>query len=689
MTCGLGRFFSVVLFSTCFLASAEERYWSGYGADGEWQNRTNWSAWFVPVPGDSLWFTDALAPRRAATNDFPAGTTFSNLTVGSSYKLYGNGVLLQGELRPLANGGTAEIHLPVAFDRDAIIECSAHFAIVSYASLSNLGHRIAFSGMGTQIVNTIAAASEVRLGFGFPPVLRLTNASFYTGQTIVDAGELSMEHNNALGVAAQGSGTIINPSGRLRLRPGLDTYEPLAIAGQILFPGSATFVAAVNWRGEVEVFGEALLDMPFSDLVLHAPVHGAGKLIVDAGTLVLNATNSFGGVQLNTGGELRLMGYQPDTPVLLNGGLLAGSGTVGEILTMGTNISTIRLGSFPYNVRVGTLTTSNLVLSSKVRYEVELTANAADKLVVHGGVDLNDAVLALALSDLPPSGIQYVIIDNEGSDPVSGQFEGMPQGKLMEMANGARVTIDYAAGDGNDVVLTVDHFAIKWAGGFTSGNNLWTTRQNWFYGLLPSAGDELQFGYTQYSKTNINDLPPYQLFRALVFAGANSTGWRLEGSPVVLSHGIFDASPSGTNVLALGILGAGSLTISNSTGTLLISGDISNHYGSIEFHTDGMLIVSGTISSSGRVQKTGSGTLVFHPMGQFPRSRIVQTRFANGELSLTGWGLPGVTYAIEASDDLKVWGRIGQSICADSGEYIFTDSASGTLQKRFYRVRSP
>ena len=684
MACGLGRLFGAVLVSACCLASAEERYWSGYGADGEWQNRTNWSAWLLPLPGDSLWFTDILAPRRVATNNFPSGTVFSNLTFGNSYKLFGNGVLLQGELR--AEGGMAEIHLPVAFDHDTTIQCFEHSSIVSYASLSNLDHRIIFSGFGTQIVSTISAASEVRLMFH--GVLRLTNASSYTGQTIVDAGELSMEHNAALGIAAPGSGTIINPAGKLRLREGLDTYEPLTIAGQVVFPGSPTHLVAVNWRGEVDVFGDTLLDMPSSTLFLHAPVHGIGKLIVNAGTLGLNATNNFGSVQLNPGGELRLMGYQPEVPVLLNGGLLTGLGTSGEIVGTGTNVSTIRPGTFPFPLRVGTLTTSNLVLSPKVRYEVELTGSGADKLMVHGSVDLNDAVLALAIDYSPANGTQYLIVDNDGTDPISGHFAGLPQGTLFELGNGARLRIDYAGGNGNDVVLTVDHTALRWAGGWISGNDFWSTRQNWVYGLLPSAGDELQFGSTQYSKTNINDLPPYQFFRALVFAGANSSGWRIEGNPIVLLHGIFDASPSGTNTIALDVVNLNSISISNSTGTLIISGNITSEYGGrLDFHTDGTLIVSGQINGSERVRKTGSGTLIFQPSGGFPPSRIVETWLANGRFELIGWGLPGVTYAIESSENLKDWQKIGEGICANSGEYSFTDPQSGTF--RFYRIRSP
>src|SRR5206468_9434960 len=135
---------------------------------------------------------------------------------------------------------------------------------------------------------------------------------------------------------------------------------------------------------------------------------------------------------------------------------------------------------------------------------------------------------------------------------------------------------------------------------------------------------ELQFGYTQYSKTNINDLPPFQFFRALVFSGANSSGWRIEGSPIVLSHGILDANPSGTNVIALDIIGAGSLAISNSTGTLLITGNITNYYGGgVDFHTDGKLIVFGQVTGLGPVRKTGSCTLIFRTADGSPQSRFV------------------------------------------------------------------
>ena len=154
---GLGKLILGFFICAVSFAVAEDRNWTGIGAGGEWQNRTNWTLMIPPAPGDSLVFTDFVTTHRSATNDYPSGTIFSNLVVANGYKLYGNGVLLQGELR--ANAGIAAIHVPVAFDHDTTIQCFEHFSISSYDSLSNLDHRIIFSGFGTQIVSTIAAAS--------------------------------------------------------------------------------------------------------------------------------------------------------------------------------------------------------------------------------------------------------------------------------------------------------------------------------------------------------------------------------------------------------------------------------------------------------------------------------------------------------------------------------------------------
>jgi hypothetical protein len=46
------------------------------------------------------------------------------------------------------------------------------------------------------------------------------------------------------------------------------------------------------------------------------------------------------------------------------------------------------------------------------------------------------------------------LIDNDGTDAVSGTFAGLPQNAVVT-AGGARYRISYTGGTGNDVTLTV------------------------------------------------------------------------------------------------------------------------------------------------------------------------------------------------------------------------------------------
>jgi Dockerin type I domain len=53
----------------------------------------------------------------------------------------------------------------------------------------------------------------------------------------------------------------------------------------------------------------------------------------------------------------------------------------------------------------------------------------------------------------PSVGNQFVIIDNDGTDAVSGTFAGLSEGATVT-ANGLSFTISYLGGTGNDIVLT-------------------------------------------------------------------------------------------------------------------------------------------------------------------------------------------------------------------------------------------
>jgi Bacterial Ig-like domain (group 3)/Calx-beta domain len=57
-------------------------------------------------------------------------------------------------------------------------------------------------------------------------------------------------------------------------------------------------------------------------------------------------------------------------------------------------------------------------------------------------------------SGAPAAGQTFTIIDNDGTDPVSGTFTGMPERATIPLA-GQVIRISYQGGDGNDVVLAV------------------------------------------------------------------------------------------------------------------------------------------------------------------------------------------------------------------------------------------
>jgi len=82
-------------------------------------------------------------------------------------------------------------------------------------------------------------------------------------------------------------------------------------------------------------------------------------------------------------------------------------------------------------------------------------ANAAgqsDKVVVKGTVNLTGSVLrVLAASGNYKPRTNYVIVDNDGTDAVTGKFASVDSSLAFLIPS-----VTYSAGTGNDVVLTLD-----------------------------------------------------------------------------------------------------------------------------------------------------------------------------------------------------------------------------------------
>jgi hypothetical protein len=100
--------------------------------------------------------------------------------------------------------------------------------------------------------------------------------------------------------------------------------------------------------------------------------------------------------------------------------------------------------------------TGNTTFGSAVAFSVDIAGLTAgteyDQLSVTGTVVLDGALQVVPTFAAGP-GDQFILLANDGVDPITGTFLGLPEGALIDAGTGF-FQISYSGGDGNDVVLT-------------------------------------------------------------------------------------------------------------------------------------------------------------------------------------------------------------------------------------------
>ncbi|MFD2113533.1 DUF4347 domain-containing protein, partial [Thiorhodococcus fuscus] len=339
--------------------------------------------------------------------------------------------------------------------------------------------------------------------------LTLTGTNTYTGATTVSAGTLVASGGSAIADTS----AVTVASGATLYSVGSETVGSIAGAGGIDVNGgvltvggddsSTTFSGVISEGSE----GGGLTKVGAGTLTLSGNNSYTGTTAVSAGTLSIGGDANLGGgaVNLSNDATLTVTGTGAQTidnaiSLDLNGGTLSYDNSAsGDALTLsgaitGSDLLTksgaglvlienatntvavnVSAGTLGGNGKVGDLTlsagtlapgngagdldTGNLSLASGAIYAVELggttVATQYDQVKVTGTVDLGGATLNAALinSFTPTSGDSFVIIDNDGSDAVTGTFSGLAEGASVTVG-GTDFTISYVGGDGNDVVLT-------------------------------------------------------------------------------------------------------------------------------------------------------------------------------------------------------------------------------------------
>jgi hypothetical protein len=209
---------------------------------------------------------------------------------------------------------------------------------------------------------------------------------------------------------------------------------------------------------------------PGGTFVLNGAILGSGTVSKEGGGTVRytgTTASSFVGSVVVDSGTLQVDGSFTDGSFSVNGGMLDGTGTVSGVTMNG---GTLKPGDSPGILHIQ----GDLSMTADAVFEAELNGPVPgtqyDQLQVNGGVSLNGATLNLQPGYAASPGAAFLILVNDGTDPIIGTFAGLPEGATFE-AGGQNFSITYKGGSGNnDVVVT--RVNVSPPGNFSSVNRV-------------------------------------------------------------------------------------------------------------------------------------------------------------------------------------------------------------------------
>jgi autotransporter-associated beta strand protein len=347
-------------------------------------------------------------------------------------------------------------------------------------------HRSSFTIIGSVTVNAgglwdLNGASE---GWGIPELQGRPPL------TLNDGGDV--QTGAGIFFLPAGGGIVVNPGQR---------FGNSTISGRVgLDAGTHRITVA---RGNQSALGgpECNITAAISETGAAADLEKDGN-----GTLRLAGTNTHRGATRVIGGALQVDGMQLQSATrVFDGGRLQGLGTVGLIEMLGAT-ATLAPGVTPSFLVTGSgiLTCSNFNVGAVqdgvlfVELNGTTPGSGHDQINVRGSVRLTGLTLQGSLGFASAIGQQFTIINNDGTDPVQGTFDGLDQNASLYLG-GERFTISYTGGTGNDVVLTrqvtpqlsittlpateIPNFAVDFDGRFTRvhmGTNVFPAINNNF-----------------------------------------------------------------------------------------------------------------------------------------------------------------------------------------------------------------
>lgn len=366
--------------------------------------------------GSFLGLGDNTVPN--ATFVQPGGTlTLLGANLGNEYvQIDGTGQSGNGVLQSPLPGGVINATLEIG--NTAAMNVVAPGTLTVNGPIVGPG-RFGMGGNGTFTINSS------NNNFAGPVVWGATGTST---STLVLGGTNSLPTTINLNMP---SGALLNVNGHIQ------TISSLSGSGGINLGSGGTLTVAMG---------------PSS--TYNGVFSGTGTLIHSGGQFTLTGVSTYSGTYTNLSGITSLVGGTLPVPYTQSGGDLgvASGGTIGTV--------TINAGQFrPGLGGTGLANTGSLTMGAFRIYQQTINGPvppAFSKVTVTGTVTLGGATFSLSGTGVGVvAGNTFTIIDNDGIDPVTGTFAGLPQGAVIPGGPaGLSYIVSYVGGTGNDVVLT-------------------------------------------------------------------------------------------------------------------------------------------------------------------------------------------------------------------------------------------
>lgn len=589
------------------LAANQDKAISGYGGATDWDFITPktaaWSVWDGGSGTDSQWnrafnWVGDVAPTSGTTLRVSfAGSTRTNPVMQANYTvnsiLFTNGaasftltnnsvttrtITFDGTVPSLMQKSTAdqEIATRIALNQTTIVD------MIGSGNLT-LSQQIS----GTGGINKYSAGGK----------LILTGTNTYSGATTINEGIVNIRNAWALGTNT--AGTTVYSDAALEIQGGITvTNEALTINGTGVSNGGALRNISGNntWTGAVTLGTDASVNSDSGTLTISGAIGGSGKdlTVGGAGNVTLSGVvgNGSGSLTYDGTGTLTLSGGSANT---FSGGFFLDSGTVELNKTAGVDALS---GAVTIGDGSGT-DTLRLQANNQINDSTILEFGSSGMFDLNG---YNETVAGINASSSSASitlGNGTLTINSFANSSFAGVIsDGAGTGSLTK--TGAN-TLSLTGANTYDGTTTISQGVLNIRNGSALGS--------------ATGGTVVATGAT------------LQIQNSITVTGESLT---LNGTGVSGTGAMRNVL--GNNVWTGPVTLASASTIASDSGTLAISGAVTNGGNTLTVTGAGNTTLNGVVSGSGGLTKTGSGTLTLGGANTFTGNITI----SGGTLLLAG-----------------------------------------------------